>query len=173
METLQKIRLHPLMAGAAVAAIIASAGVAAAPPYPSEATPLYPPGAQAYPPAAPAYPPTAQAAPSCPNCGVVASVSAYRQKPRHSVVGMVGGGVVGALVGNEIGNGSTLATVGGAAGGAYLGNKVGQKVQSTTRYKVVVRMDGGGTRTVTYASRPAFVAGSHVRVENGKLVQAG
>jgi outer membrane lipoprotein SlyB len=85
---------------------------------------------------------------------------------------MVGGGVVGALVGNELGNGSTLATVGGAAGGAYLGNKVGQKVQSTTRYKVVVRMDGGGTRTVSYAQRPGIAVGSHVRLENGRLMPA-
>jgi len=109
----------------------------------------------------------------CPNCGVVTSVKAYSHKPKHSTVGMIGGGVVGALAGNAIGNGSTLATVGGAAGGAYLGNKVGQKVQAKTSYKVVVRMDHGGTRTVTYASRPAVVAGSHVRVENGRLIQTG
>ena len=85
---------------------------------------------------------------------------------------MVGGGVVGALVGNEIGDGSTLATLGGAAGGAYLGNKVGQKVQSTTRYRVVVHMDGGGTRSVSYAQRPGFAVGSHVRLENGRLLPA-
>ena len=146
METQRKMRIHSLAAGA-VALMIASAEIAAAPPA--------------------SY---AQAAPACPNCGTVASVNAYRQKPRRSVVGMVGGGVLGAVVGNELGNGSTLATVGGAAGGAYLGNKVGQKVQSSTRYKVVVRMDGGGTRSVTYAQRPNVAVGSHVRVENGRLV---
>ena len=117
-------------------------------------------------------PSVAQAAPApaCPNCGVVASVNSFKQKPKHSTIGLIGGGAVGALLGNEIGDGNVLATAGGAVGGAYLGNKVGQKVQSTTRYKVVVRMDGGGTKTFTYAARPGVSAGSHVRVENGKLV---
>jgi len=85
---------------------------------------------------------------------------------------MVGGGVVGALVGNQFGHGTTntLATVGGAAGGAYLGNEIGKKVEKTTRYKVVVRLDSGRTRTFTYTVRPDFSAGSQVRVENGHLV---
>lgn len=147
MDMQRKIGIHSFAAGAAVALMIASAEIAAAPP-----------------------PSGAQSAPACPNCGVVASVKAFKQKPKRSVVGMVGGGVVGALVGSEIGDGNTLATLGGAAGGAYLGNKVGQKVQSTTRYRVVVRMDGGGTKSFTYAARPGVSAGSHVRVENGKLV---
>ena len=118
--------------------------------------------------------PLAQA-PTCANCGVVESVNAYQEHPDKSVVGMVGGGVVGAIVGNQIGHGTTnkIATVGGAAGGAYLGNEIGKKVQTTTHYRVVVRMDGGGTQTVTYAVQPGFSAGSHVRVENGTLVQNG
>lgn len=119
-----------------------------------------------------ASPSVAQPASACPNCGVVASVKAYKQQPKTSVVGMVGGGVVGALAGNAIGDGNTLATLGGAAGGAYLGNKVGQKVQSGTRYKVVVRMDGGGTRSISYRQRPQFAVGSHVRLENGRLLPA-
>ncbi|MFM9890665.1 MAG: glycine zipper 2TM domain-containing protein [Rickettsiales bacterium] len=43
----------------------------------------------------------------------------------HNIVGTVGGGVAGALVGNQFGGGSgkTLATLGGAAGGAYLGHE--------------------------------------------------
>ena len=88
---------------------------------------------------------------------------------------MVGGGVVGALVGSQFGHGTTntLATVGGAAGGAYLGNEVGKKVEARTRYRVVLRMDDGRTKTVTYSSPPAFAAGTHVRLENGRLVQAG
>jgi outer membrane lipoprotein SlyB len=86
---------------------------------------------------------------------------------------MVGGGVVGALVGNQFGHGTTnsIATVGGAAGGAYLGNEIGKKVQTITRYRVVVRLHDGHTRTFTYAARPGFSAGSHVRVENNTLVR--
>ena len=219
METLQKMRIHPLAAGAAVAVIIAS-GVGIA------AMTGHLPGSNAEPSAvalyspAPASPvaavpvesaehraarnqgareeaarqdaredaerdrvrqqqkagasqqPLAQAT-NCANCGGVESVNAYQQKPKSSTVGMVGGGVVGALVGNQFGHGTTnaIATVGGAAGGAYLGNEIGKKVQTTTRYRVVVRMDGGSTKTVTYAAQPGFSVGSHVRVENGRLVQ--
>ena len=193
METLQKMRIHPLAAGAAVAVIIASAvavaamtghlpgsnaAPAAAPQFAVAPSPASP--AAAMPPlsvprqeVAAAPPPlVAQAAPACLNCGVVQSVNAYQQKPKKSVVGMVGGGVVGALVGNQIGHGTTntIATVGGAAGGAYLGNEIGKKVQTETRYRVVVRMDGGGTKSFTYAAQPGFSSGQHVRVENGKLV---
>jgi len=142
MEMTRKMKIHSLMAGAAVAVIMSAA------------------------------PPTAvaQAGPACANCGVVTSVKPVRQQARTSKVGLIGGGVVGALVGNEIGDGSALATAGGAVGGAYLGNKIGQKVQARTRYKVVVRMDDGRTRSFNYAARPGFRAGSHVRVENGTLV---
>ena len=216
METVQKSRIHPLAAGAAVAVIIASgvgvaamtghlpgsnaepsavaqyspAPVAAVPVESAEHRAARDQGAReeaarqdaredaerdrvrqqqlaAVPP-----PPLAQAT-NCANCGVVESVHAYQQKPKSSTVGMIGGGVVGAVVGNQFGHGTTnaIATVGGAAGGAYLGNEIGKKVQTTTRYRVVVRMDGGGTKTVTYAALPAFSAGSHVRLENGRLVQ--
>jgi outer membrane lipoprotein SlyB len=146
METSQKMRIHSLAAGAAVAVIIAAA--------PS--------------------PVVAQAAPGCHNCGVVQSVHVFQQKPRHSPVGMIGGAVVGGLVGSQIGHGATntVATVGGAAGGAYLGNKIGKNVEKQTRYKVVLRMDDGRTRTVTYAARPQFPVGSHVRLENGRMLPA-
>jgi len=144
MEMTRKMTIHSLIAGAAVAVSIAAA--------PSTVV--------------------AQTGPGCANCGVVASVRAVQQKPRTSKVGLIGGGVVGALVGNEIGDGNALATAGGAVGGAYLGNKIGQKVQARTRYRVVVRMDNGGTRTLTYAANPGFRAGSHVRVVNGRLAAA-
>jgi outer membrane lipoprotein SlyB len=216
METLQKMRIHPLAAGAAVAVIIASGvGIAAMTGHlpgsnaESSAVGQYSPAPVAAVPvesaehraardqgareeaarqdareqaerdrvrqqqmAAAPQQPLAQAT-NCANCGVVESVNSYQQHPSKSVVGMVGGGVVGALVGNQFGHGTTntIATVGGAAGGAYLGNEVGKKVQTTTHYRVVVRMDGGGTKTVSYAAQPGFSVGSHVRVENGRLVQ--
>ena len=216
METAQKMRIHPLAAGAAVAVIIASGvGVAAmtghlpgsnaapgaaqplaAAPAPAAPEPAVPPAPAPAPvaaaPLSPSQqiaaeatattaPPPAQvaqaapAAPACHNCGVVESVRAYQDKPRNSPVGMIGGAVVGGLVGNQFGHGTTntLATVGGAAGGAYVGNEIGKKYQNgNTRYKVVLRMDDGRTKTVTYAARPQFAAGSHVRLENGRMLPA-
>ena len=124
---------------------------------------------------APAPAPVAQAAPACTNCGVVQSVEAYRVKPKNSTVGMIGGAVVGGLVGNQIGDGTTnaIATVGGAAGGAYVGNEIGKRVEKgKTRYRVTLRMDDGRTRTVTYANPPAYAVGTHVRLENGRMLPA-
>ena len=115
----------------------------------------------------------AQAKPVCANCGVVEAVNAVQQKGQGGMVGMVGGGVAGALVGSQIGHGGgkTVAELAGAAGGAFLGNEIEKKVNTTTHYNVVVRMDGGGSQTVSYATQPAFSVGSRVRVENGALVQ--
>jgi outer membrane lipoprotein SlyB len=213
METAQKFRIHPLVAGAAVAVIIASAvGVAAmtgnmpgsnaapAAVQPLAVAPAATEPAVAPPPAAPApalspsqkiaeealattQPPpppaplaqAAPAAPPCTNCGVVESVNPYTVKPKNSTVGMIGGAVVGGLVGNQIGDGTTnaIATVGGAAGGAYLGNEIGKRVEKgKTRYRVVLRMDDGRTKTVTYGTPPAFAVGTHVRLENGKMLPA-
>jgi outer membrane lipoprotein SlyB len=220
METVQKSKIHPLAAGAAVAVIVA-AGVGIA------AMTGHLPGSNAEPAAAAqisaAPPPQVAAVQSesaehraareqgmreeaarqegareqaardrarhqqmadasqqpraqarhCPNCGVVESVNAYQQKGEGGMVGIVGGGVAGALVGSQIGHGGgkTVAEIAGAAGGAYLGNEIEKKVHTTTHYNVVVRMDGGGSQTVSYATQPGFSAGSHVRVENGTLVQ--
>jgi outer membrane lipoprotein SlyB len=109
----------------------------------------------------------------CANCGTVESVHAVQQQGQGGAVGMVGGGVVGALVGSQIGHGSgkTIAEVAGAAGGAYLGNEVQKKVTTTTHYNVVVRLENGGSQTISYPTQPAFSVGSRVRVENGTLVQ--
>jgi outer membrane lipoprotein SlyB len=115
----------------------------------------------------------AQAAPVCANCGTVESVNVVQQKGEGGAVGMVGGGVAGALVGSQIGhgNGKVLAEVAGAAGGAYLGNEIQKKVTTTTHYDVVVRLENGGAQTISYPTQPAFTVGNRVRVENGGLVR--
>jgi outer membrane lipoprotein SlyB len=109
---------------------------------------------------------------ACANCGVVQSVNAVQHKGEGGVVGMVGGGAVGALVGSQVGHGGgkVVAQVAGAAGGAYLGNEIQKKVTTTTHYEVVVRLENGDSQTVSYPSQPAFAVGSRVRVENGSLV---
>lgn len=117
--------------------------------------------------------PRAQARSHCANCGVVEAVNAVQQKGQGGVVGMVGGGVAGALVGSQIGHGGgkTVAELAGAAGGAFLGNEIEKKVNTTTHYEVAVRLENGSSQTVSYATQPAFSVGSRVRVENGVLVQ--
>jgi outer membrane lipoprotein SlyB len=114
----------------------------------------------------------AQARPVCANCGVVESVNLVEQKGEGGAVGMVGGGVAGALVGSQIGHGTgkTIAEVAGAAGGAYVGNEIQKQVTATKHYNVVVRLENGSAQTISYPTQPAFSVGSRVRVENGALV---
>ncbi|MCK6404591.1 MAG: glycine zipper 2TM domain-containing protein [Rhodocyclaceae bacterium] len=110
---------------------------------------------------------------ACVDCGQVTDVREVRTEGEGSGVGAVAGGVAGGLLGNQVGKGSgkTVATVVGVAGGAYAGHQVEKKVREKTEYQVVVRMDNGGTRTIKYAEKPAFLSGDRVKIENGMLVR--
>lgn len=109
----------------------------------------------------------------CADCGVVEAVNLVEHKGEGSYLGMIGGGVVGALLGSQIGQGrgTTVAEIAGAAGGAYAGNEIEKRMKTSKHYEVVVRLQNGGSRTFSYPAQPAFRAGSQVRVENGTLVQ--
>jgi len=113
--------------------------------------------------------PVAQA--RCNDCGEVAAVNAIEQKGEGSWIGPVAGGVGGAILGKQVGKGSgnTIMTILGAAGGAWAGHKIEQKVRTTTRWDVVVRMEDGSTRTVSAAEQPLWRVGDRVRVNNGTL----
>ncbi len=112
-----------------------------------------------------------QAARLCVNCGVVEAINVVEVKGDGSYLGKIAGGVVGALIGSQIGQGrgTTVAEVAGAAGGVYAGNEIEKRMKSTKHYEVVVRLENGGTQTVSYAAQPGFTVGTKVKVENGSL----
>lgn len=87
-------------------------------------------------------------APVCRTCGHVESVQAVQQAAPATGVGAVAGGVLGAVVGNQIGKGSgrTAATVLGAVGGGYVGHKVEERSRTHTVYQIAVRMEDGSLR---------------------------
>ena len=118
--------------------------------------------------------PRAQAArPVCANCGTVASVTPIERDGTASGGGAVAGGVLGAVVGNQVGggNGKTLATILGAVGGGYAGTTVEKKMRKETVYQVRVRMEDGSSRTLEQAT-PASL-GAKVIVEGRTLQPAG
>ena len=92
-------------------------------------------------------------APVCTVCGRIESVQAVQHAAPATGVGAVAGGVLGAVVGNQIGKGSgrTAATVLGAVGGGYVGHTVEQRTRTQTVYEVRVRMDDGSVRRFTRA----------------------
>lgn len=109
------------------------------------------------------------AKPVCASCGTVESVSTVQREAKPSGVGVVAGGVLGAIVGNQIGKGSgrAVATVAGAVGGGWAGNAIEKNMKKTTVYQVHVRMEDGSMKTIEQAS-PAAV-GARVTVEGGTL----
>ena len=122
-----------------------------------------------------------QAANVCQSCGTVESVTAVQRQGKVNGVevgnttigiGTVAGGVLGGLLGHQVGGGSgkTAMSVLGAAGGAYAGNTVEKNMKKVTVYDVRVRMDNGNYRHLDISSAPAV--GSRVIVEGSNLRMA-
>lgn len=121
---------------------------------------------------APAAAVAAAAVAPCDGCGVVQAVNKVKVKGKPNYLGAIAGGVAGAALGNQVGkgDGNTAATVLGAVGGAVAGREIEKRVRSGTRYDVVVKLDSGGSKTVSFESEPAFHVGSKVRVSGETLV---
>ena len=105
----------------------------------------------------------------CTVCGTVENVTAVQRKPAGSGVGVVAGGVLGAVLGNQIGGGSgkTAATVLGAIGGGVAGNAIEKNMKKETVYQIAERMEDGSVRTVEKAAPVAM--GAQVTVDGGTL----
>lgn len=105
----------------------------------------------------------------CLNCATITAVTPLEREGAPSGAGVVAGGLLGALVGNQFGggDGKTLATIAGAVGGGIAGNTVEKKMKKTTVYRVELRMDNGDQRSIEQAT-PASV-GARVRVEGDSL----
>lgn len=118
---------------------------------------------------------TRRMAAACVECGVVEAIAPVEVKGQTNGLGMIAGGVTGALVGNQVGrgNGNALATIGGAAGGAFAGNEIEKHVKKSVEYKIRVRMPDGTFRTVYQPAAPAFAVGDKVKVANGRVVKPG
>jgi outer membrane lipoprotein SlyB len=85
-------------------------------------------------------------------------------------MGIVGGGVAGAIAGNQFGKGSgnTAATIGGALIGATAGAFAEKALKSQTGTEYVVQLDNGQTMTVVQGPNPAFSVGQNVYVIVGQ-----
>lgn len=109
---------------------------------------------------------------SCANCGTVEAVNTIQVKGEGSYIGLIGGGLAGAVLGSQVGSGrgKTAAELLGAAGGALAGREIEKNVKKNTHYEVVTRLESGGTQTFTYATLPPFKIGDRVRIEGNLLV---
>ncbi|MDP3701727.1 MAG: glycine zipper 2TM domain-containing protein [Hylemonella sp.] len=112
----------------------------------------------------------APAKPVCADCATVTAVTPVEREGQGSGTGAVAGGVLGAIVGNQVcqGQGKDLATIIGAIGGGIAGNQVEKKIKKVTVYQVELRLDDGSLRTLEQAE-PAAV-GARVRVSGDVLL---
>ena len=108
----------------------------------------------------------------CANCGTVEAINTIQVKGEGGYIGLIGGGIAGAVLGSQIGDGRgrTAAQLLGAAGGALAGREIERNANKNTHYEVVTRLESGGTQTVIYATLPPFKTGDRVRIDGNILV---
>lgn len=102
---------------------------------------------------------------SCIECGKVLNVSVREQKGTNNALGMLGGGVAGALLGNQVGGGTgkKIATVAGAIGGAYAGKQVQENMNASKIWSVEVQYDNGERRSIDFNQDPGVQRGDRVK----------
>lgn len=103
--------------------------------------------------------------------GTIVSVRAVKIHARDRSkpgVGAVAGGLGGAAIGSQFGGGRGryLTTAAGAIGGALAGHAIEQKVTEQTGYEYQVKLDKGGTISITQGA-PRMGAGQRVTVIYG------
>jgi outer membrane lipoprotein SlyB len=117
--------------------------------------------------------PPLQADRICVNCGTVETINLVEVNGDGNYLGTIGGGVVGALLGRQVGGGSgrTVAQIAGAVGGAYAGNRIQANISKTTHYEVVVRLQNGATQIVPFTTEPVYRVGDKVQINDGVMVR--
>ncbi|MES2106872.1 MAG: glycine zipper 2TM domain-containing protein [Pseudomonadota bacterium] len=109
----------------------------------------------------------------CQDCGRVVAVDTSEKAGEGSALGLIAGGVAGAVLGHQVGGGTgrSLATIAGAAGGAYAGRKVEQRVKSTKVWTVTVQYDDGNKNSFNFDHDPGMHAGDVVKNSGDSIVR--
>ena len=103
--------------------------------------------------------------------GVVEHIDLYRDGGSAPMgLGAVIGGIAGGIIGHQFGagHGNTAATIGGAVAGGLVGNEI-QRSNARDRYRIVVRLDSGGTLTLGDVGEGELRVGDRVRIVNGRV----
>lgn len=117
--------------------------------------------------------PVANSSAICAECGKVISTKVIEKEGESTPLGLIAGGVAGAVLGHQVGGGSgkDLATIAGAAGGAYAGHKIEQKARATKVWVVGVRFENGDERSFNFESDPGYAAGDPVKSSGSSIVR--
>ena len=109
----------------------------------------------------------------CIDCGRVTAVHVVEKQGDSNAVGLIAGGVAGAVLGHQVGGGfgKDLATVAGAAGGAYAGKKIQENMNASQVWRVSVSYTHGGSAHFDFASNPGFKVGDPVKKSGNTVVR--
>jgi uncharacterized protein YcfJ len=101
---------------------------------------------------------------ACKDCGTVTAVSVQERDGEGGPIGMIAGGVGGAILGHQIGGGvgKDIATVAGAVGGAYAGKKIEEKVRAHKVWTVSVKYADKTVRHFEFKEDPGYEVGDEV-----------
>lgn len=101
----------------------------------------------------------------CAECGKVVAVNVAEKAGEGGALGLIGGGVAGALLGRQVGSGrgKDLATLAGAAGGAYAGKQVEGHMKNAKTWTVTVQYETGAKADFAFDQDPGLAAGDLVR----------
>jgi len=116
---------------------------------------------------------TQPVAKDCIDCGRVTGVNLVEKEGEANAVGMIAGGVAGAVLGRQVGGGfgKDLATIDGAAGGAYAGKKIQENMNTTQVWQVSVTYSNGGSAKFDFAQDPGFKVGDPVKKSGNTVVR--
>ena len=104
--------------------------------------------------------------------GQVTSIEVIPAASRPSGAGAILGAVIGGVVGNQFGSGTGRAAMTGAGivGGALAGNAIENRNKRDDEvYRVWIRMDHGGMRSLDFHRVDDLRVGDRVRYDGGQL----
>lgn len=108
------------------------------------------------------------------NDGTIESITWVGQEGNSRTTGAATlvGGILGAIIGNQVGGGTgrALATVAGGVGGAVIGNRM-ENQHSQNYYQIKIRMDHGGHHLVNQTELGNLRTGDRIRIINEQAYQ--
>ncbi len=110
---------------------------------------------------------------ACADCGKVAGVTVTEKAGEGGPLGLIAGGVAGAVLGHQVGGGmgKDLATIAGAAGGAYAGKKIEEKARAHKIWTVSVNYANGGNGSFEFEQDPGLRVGDSVKNSGNSIVR--
>ena len=124
-------------------------------------------------PVASSTPPGAATETACAECGRVMAVAVTQKAGDYSAVGVLAGGAIGAVLGNQVGGGfgKDLATLAGAAGGAYAGKVIEEKMKTHTVWTVTVHYANESKASFDFLADPGLQVGDRVKNSGSTIVR--